>query len=262
MRNLMKRFRQSDFFPAFCILLSLAGLWWYLVEFGSMGHPIEISYLSQCKSNLKELGVALHNYHDEYHSFPPAIVRDGQSRPHASWRTLLLPFIGQRGLYDKYKFEEPWDSPNNKALLTSVPEVFRCPSNRRELSDPTTNYVAVIGPNTAWRSDGTVVSVKDFTDGTSSTILLVEIKEAGIHLFEPRDLSLDQMTLTLNSPFGQGISSDHFLNGRSLWNHVLLADGTVKRLPDDISPEAIYALLTINGGEKIIEDKNGWRVER
>jgi hypothetical protein len=98
-------------------------------------------------------------------------------------------------------------------LLGNI-EVFRCPSNTTDPERPRTNYVAVIGPNTAWHSDGTVVSIKDITDGISNSILLVETKEAGIHIFEPRDLSLDQM------------------------------------------------VLTINGGENIIEDANGdWRVE-
>lgn len=226
----------------------------------TMGHPPEASHLSSCKNNLKQLGLALHNYHDKFQSFPPAIVRDENARPHISWRTILLPYAEASVLYEKYKLNEPWDSPHNKALMQSSIEVFRCPSNKTDFGKPTTNYVAVIGPNTAWRSDGTVVSVKDFTDGVSNTILLVETKEAGIHLFEPRDLSLDQMILSINSPVGQGISSDHRIKTQSLGIHVLMADGTVWRLPDKTPPEVIHALLTINGGEKIIQDDEGWRV--
>lgn len=262
MRNLMKHFRQSNFFPAFCILLSLAAVWWCLAYFSTSSSPIEGYHKRECKRNLMQLGTALHLYHEKHHSFPPAIVRDGHDRPYLSWRTLVLPFAEQADVYAKYQFDEAWDSPTNKALVPRVPEYFRCPSNRFEQVFPTTNYVAVIGPNTAWRSDGTAVSIKEITDGTSNTILLVETREAGIHVFEPRDLSLDQMTLAVNSPIGQGISSNHRLGGQSLGNHVLMADGTVRRLPDDTPPELIYALLTINGGEKIIDDDKGWRVER
>lgn len=213
---------------AVCVVLALV-VGWLLLP--GLSHPIEGYHLSECKNNLKQLGFALHNYHDVYKSFPPAIVRDKNARPHLSWRTLLLPFAEQGAMSDEYRLDEPWNSPHNKNLPPSSIEVFRCPSNRTDFGKPTTNYVAVIGPNTAWRSDGTVVSIQDFTDGVSNTILLVETKEAGIHLFEPRDLSLDQMTLSINSPVGQGISSDHRLKTESLGIHVLMADGTVKTTP-------------------------------
>lgn len=242
-----------------CVVFAVFVCW---LMIPSLGHPPEAYHRSACKNNLKQLGLALHNYHDAHKTFPPAIVRDATGRPHLSWRTLVLPFAEQAVAYDKYKFDEPWDSPHNKSLLPGNIEVFRCPSNKADLSKPTTNYVAVIGPNTAWRSDGTVVSFKDFADGVSNTILLVETKEAAIHICEPRDLSLDQMLLSINSPVGQGISSDHCLKAESLGVHVLMADGTVRWLPNDIPPEVIYAMLTINGGEKVIEDANGWRVER
>ena len=233
---------------------------WLLLP--TTGHPPEAYHRSECKNNLKNLGLALHNYHDMYQTFPPAIVRDKSGRPHLSWRTLLFPFVEQSAWFGKYKLDEPWDSPHNKTLLPGNVELFRCPSNRTGIGKPTTNYVAVIGPNTAWRSDGTVVSARDFTDGMSNTILLVETKEAGIHIFEPRDLSLDQMTLTINSPVGHGLSSDLRLNTESLGVHVLMADGTVRWLPNDVPPEVIHAMLTINGGERVIEDDHGWRLER
>lgn len=244
---------------AVCVVLALVG---GLFLLPTTGHPPEIYHLSACKNNLKQLGTALHNYHDLYKTFPPAIIRDQNARPHLSWRTLILPFAEQAGLYEKYRLDEPWDSPHNQALLPSSIELYRCPSNRTEVVKPTTNYVAVIGQNTAWRSDGTIVSIKDFADGISNTILLVETKEAGIHLFEPRDLSLDQMTLRINSSEGQGISSDHWLDNRWLGLHVLMGDGTVRRLPDNVPPEVIHAMLTINGGEKVIEDDKGWRLAR
>lgn len=244
---------------ACCVMLTLFVAWLFIP---SLGHPPEASHRSECKNNLKNLGLALHNYHDTYKTFPPAIIRDSSGRPHLSWRTLVLPFVEPYPLYNNYKLDEPWDSPHNKSLLSGNVEVFRCPSRRSGIGKPTTTYVAVIGPNTAWRSDGTVVSARDFTDGMSNTILLVEIKEAGIHIFEPRDLSLDQMTTTINSPVGQGISSDHRFKAESLGVHVLMADGTVRWLPNNVPPEVIHAMLTINGGEKIIEDASGWRVER
>lgn len=254
-----KSFRSAGCGFAGCVVLALF-VGWLLLP--GLSHPIEISHLSHCRNNLKQLGLALHNYHDTFNTFPPAIVRDESGQPHMSWRTLVLPYLDLPIGYENYKFDEPWDSQHNMNLLPGNIEFFRCPFNKTDLERPRANYVAVIGPNTAWRSDGTAVSVKDFTDGVSNTILLVETKEAAIHILEPRDLSLDQMTLTINSPVGQGISNDHRLKTQSLGTHVLMADGTVRRLPDDVSPKVIHAMLTINGGERIIEDASGWRVER
>ena len=51
-----------------------------------------------CSNNLKQLGLALHNYHDVYGSFPPAIVRDSDGSPLYSGRVLLLPFLPGAGL--------------------------------------------------------------------------------------------------------------------------------------------------------------------
>ena len=54
---------------------------------------------TQCKNNLKQIGLALHNYHDLYGSFPPAFTVDSNGMPLHSWRTLILPFIDQLPLY-------------------------------------------------------------------------------------------------------------------------------------------------------------------
>lgn len=54
------------------------------------------AYRSQCKNNLKQIGLALHNYHDEYQAFPPAYTVDADGKPLHSWRTLILPYMEQK----------------------------------------------------------------------------------------------------------------------------------------------------------------------
>lgn len=208
---------------------------------------------SQCKNNLKQFGLALHNYHDRFRSFPPAIVRDDAGRAIHSWRTALLPDLEQGPLFESYRWHEPWNGPNNQKLLTSNIEVFACPQPPIDQKTPNTSYLAVIGPNTAWRPDGATVRLSDITDDHSMTILLVEVQATGIHIFEPRDLSIDQMPLTINSRHGQGISSRHHSGGAN----VLMADGTVQWLTNDLAADVLHAMLTINGGEKILTDENG-----
>jgi hypothetical protein len=83
-----------------------------------------------CSNNLKQLGLALHNYHQTYGCFPPAYVADEDGRPmHHSWRVLVLPFLEQQQLYDQYRFDEPWDGPNNRKLAENVISIFHCPED-------------------------------------------------------------------------------------------------------------------------------------
>src|SRR5690242_17032670 len=72
----------------------------------------EAARRSQCKNNLKQIGLALHNYHETYGGLPPAFVADDQGRPMHSWRVLILPFLGEQALYNEYNLSEPWDGPN------------------------------------------------------------------------------------------------------------------------------------------------------
>ncbi len=130
---------------------------------------------------MKQFGLALHNYHDKFGCFPPAYVADATGRPMHSWRVLILPFMEEAALYQQYRFDEPWDGPNNSKLANRIPEVYRCPTyershDRLKLSAPhlalMTNYVAVVGVGTAF--DGSAsVGVRDIEDGTSNTVLVI-----------------------------------------------------------------------------------------
>ncbi len=199
---------------------------------------------SQCANNLKQIGLALHNYHDHYRCFPPAYIADENGRPMHSWRVLILPFIEQEPLYELYRFDEPWDGPNNRKLAEWALPVFNCPSNAKEPSTAT-NYLAVVGPSTAWPG-GKSTTWQDFADGTSNTLLVVEVADSGVHWMEPRDLHVVQMAPTVNSETGQGISSAH--PGGA---NVLFVDGATHFLSETISPEELRALLTIAGGEPV-----------
>jgi type II secretory pathway pseudopilin PulG len=82
----------------------------------------------QCRNNLKLIGVALHNYHDIYRTFPPGWMAHhrlpGKSYGRG-WMGGLLPFVEQKDLFDKMGFTKPLPEAN-KLLQTKVP-TFRCP---------------------------------------------------------------------------------------------------------------------------------------
>jgi prepilin-type processing-associated H-X9-DG protein len=199
----------------------------------------------QCMNNLHNIVLALHNYHSGHGSLPPAYIADASGRPMHSWRVLILPYLDRNELYEMYRFDEPWDGPNNSKLHDLIGDAFRCPQDHSGARSTETSYVAVVGPNTIWPADH-VVKLDDVTDGLSSTLLVVEIANSGIHWMEPRDLHVSQMTRTINGKSGQGISSAH--PGGAV---VGFADGRVRFLGETTPAATIEALLTIRGGEQI-----------
>lgn len=200
----------------------------------------------QCGNHLKQIAIALQNYHDVYGSFPPAYIADANGKPMHSWRVLILPFAEQKDLYDAYDFSEPWDGPHNSKLHSQIPPYFRCPSHSGQPTGET-DYLAVVGPGTVWPGS-TTTKFTQITDGTACTLLVVEAHGSGIHWMEPRDLHLVQMPLAINPPRGTGISSPHG-GTKSKGARAAFADGHTQFLPSSLTPAELTALLTIAGGE-------------
>jgi len=144
-----------------------------------------------CANNLKQIGLALHMYHDEWKCLPPAYVADEQGRPMHSWRVLVLPYMEQRVLYEQYDFDEPWNSPHNLEVARQIPSVIRCPRDRQ--AGPTdTSYVMLVGPE-ALCEGAMPTTFADVTDGTSNTIAVVEMSGSGILWSEPEDLNAEEI---------------------------------------------------------------------
>jgi prepilin-type processing-associated H-X9-DG protein len=163
----------------------------------------------------------------------------------------MLPYVGGYDLADRYRFDEPWNSPHNSLLAKGAPAgmtffypLYHCPSDRRS-SRWDTSYVMVVGPRTI-SAGPTSTRMKDITDGTSNTILVAEMCESGIHWMEPRDLRVEEMSFRINDPEYVGIASRHA--GRA-W--AAFADGHTGSFADDIDPRVIQAMTTINGGEDV-----------
>ncbi len=205
---------------------------------------------AMCSNNLRQIALALHNYHDVYKSFPPAYVANAGGKPMHSWRVLILPFLEQKPLYDLYRFDEPWDGPTNRQLAAHTLKLFECPANENQLTGQT-SYVAVVGPGTAWPG-ATCVTLSDITDGTDNTLLVVEVHNSGIHWMEPRDLDVSQMPLTINAKSGAAGTNLGISSGHPRVAQAARADGSVFAiLEDDTPPATIRAMLTIAGGEKV-----------
>jgi len=197
----------------------------------------EAARRAQCLGHLKQIGLALHNYHDANKHFPSVNTCDKDGKPLFSWRVEILPMMEYGSFYNLWKKDEPWNSSINMKLLSQFsPLLYNCPSTSPDEKDPTTNYVAVIGPGTAWHEEGPV-RLSDLPDGGAHTIMLVEVADSGVHWAEPRDLTVEEALEGLKTGKGLRISSPHL---HSI--NVLLADDSVRSLPSKM-PISVWKKL-------------------
>jgi prepilin-type N-terminal cleavage/methylation domain-containing protein/prepilin-type processing-associated H-X9-DG protein len=167
----------------------------------------EAAARTQCANNLKQLGLALHNYHDVNQKFPPAAKWDfdapagtPQNYVRYSLWAKILPYIEQDNIYRQYDFTVQW---SKQTALIAVPiKTYQCPSaqNPRFVTTAqgnlraTTDYAPVSGVNpgianagvvaarsdysgffkNVWKDGDATTRIADITDGTSNTVAVIE----------------------------------------------------------------------------------------
>ena len=210
-----------------------------------------------CRNHLHEIIVALHNYHDQYGQFPPAVVRDDRGEPLHSWRVLILPNLGQLPLYDGYDFTKPWDHPVNADLIREMPAVYGCPSHAGDgrRSQGLASYFLVTGERTA-APPSRGRRIKEVSDGTWNTVMLIESNNVSIHWTQPQDFTLDEALQELTTPRSID-ETDHYGSTDFFtypgYRHVTLMNGSVKRVADRTDRRTWGSLLTIDDGGPDLE---------
>ena len=220
----------------------------------------------QCSNKLRQIGLALHHYHDAYHTFPPGGVewrRPGDyTKRQLAWCVFLLPYLEQENLYRSLKLNKPFDSPDNAQGAAAVLAVFLCPSK------PRTDYrfegrgvcdyggifgQAVFGDNNP--PNGTLlfdkpIRIPMIADGTSCTVMVSEDTQRhdgqwinAMNLFD------------VASPINQGpvydpdIHSEHPGGANGLF-----ADASVRFLRETMELRVLAAIVTRAGGEPVPDD--------
>ncbi|MBI1917025.1 MAG: DUF1559 domain-containing protein [Planctomycetes bacterium] len=201
----------------------------------------EAAERARSMSNLRQLALAMLNYHDKHNHFPAAVSTDKQNKRLLSWRVHLLPHLDQEKLYKEFKLDEPWDSEHNKKLIKKMPKVFASASADPRLArDGKTTYLVPVGLDTIFPGSKPI-KITEITDGTSLTIMLVEGE--------------DDRAVVWTKP--EDWTSDPKDPARGLRNHggkgylTAFADGSARFLPAKIDPATLRALLTRNGEEII-----------
>ena len=146
----------------------------------------------QCTNNLKQIGLALHNYHDTWGRFAMGSVQ--VTTPSGPYRrpflASLLPFLEQRNLYDSYNYDLSFQVDQNQTARAATVSVFACPSDSQQtfvnnggtVSDVKGNYGVNWGQNT-YGDQGKPApfglnygaNFAEITDGSSNTFLMAEL---------------------------------------------------------------------------------------
>jgi hypothetical protein len=197
---------------------------------------------------MKQLGLALHNYHDTFESLP-GDVASAEAEISWSWRVQILPFIEQDNLYKQLDLTKQWVAPENLKVLEGVPmpKVFEHPG--RKAPKGHTYFRVFMLPKNAKGTDRPLFTegargpkLTQILDGTSQTFMVVEAREA-VPWYQPDVFAYDGK---LPLPELGAKDADAF--------HALFCDGSVKKLkPSDLGEKTLRALITMSGGETIPE---------
>ncbi len=206
----------------------------------------------QAVKDLDIIARAMHDHTDTFVTFPAPGSTEPSAESQLSWRTRLLHYLPRgRRLAERVKWDEPWDSPNNRLLLNEMPSCYAAPGGR---GNPTqTVYLVPVmeqgeverrGASTIFRrraadlrrpfAEGT--SFREILDGTSNTVLCVEASQRrAVVWIEPRDLDFDP-----DHP-RHGLGSERL--GGFL---VVMADGAVRIVSHQVNDESVRQMFLMN----------------
>ncbi len=188
--------------------------------------------------NLKQIGLAMHNYHDTFNRFPAHAIYGNGGKPLLSWRVAILPFIEENDLYKQFKLDEPWDSENNKKLLDRMPKTY-APLGGETKDKHSTFYQVFVGKGTIFDPSEKKVTIASIPDGTSNTLFAAEAGEA-VPWTKPDDLLFDPDKAL--PPLG-GMFKGGF--------HVLMADASVRFLKEKFDEKKMKLLIIRNDGQPV-----------
>jgi hypothetical protein len=190
-----------------------------------------------CHNNLKQIALALHHYEDEYGALPPAYTVDANGKPLHSWRTLILPYLEQKALYETIDLSKPWDDAANKAALETPLAVYRCYSVKCPPTHAT--YLAVVSAGGCLRPAHSR-ELAEITDDHNLTLAVVEVPAGkAVHWMSPRDVSEAEIVNQRTDPG---------LPHRGGFQAATVSGQTIF-LSADTKPAKLRALMSIAGND-------------
>jgi type II secretory pathway pseudopilin PulG len=228
---------------------------------------------ARCRNNLKQIGLALTNYHETYGSYPSAAAPNDAlpCGKRLGWLVDTVPFVEQINvIIDRTK---AWDTEGNLVPRTRYVDsndefplgeimVFRCPSNPAVADSGRpglTHYVGVAGvgkdsaelalgyPGAGFFGCDRTLKPEDIKDGTANTMAAIETNWRNGPWTASGFPTVRGLDPSGGAYLGRG---GLFGSGHRHVTHAVFADGSVRGIPDSIHPDVLEALATVGGGEK------------
>ena len=198
----------------------------------------QLEILARVES-LTKIADAIKAYEAKYGRLPSmnTVIADESTTtgipPQFSWRTAILPFLGEQELYDRFDFAKPWDAEENLAVAQELPAAFRNDGNQQS-----TSLQLVAGTEGTYRTDRPQPLLKDIQDKAIWTAIVIETGEAAArNWIQPGIVEIDD-------------SSSEDL-GRPDENGVLIITAAFKVRAVKKDNELIRKALTSEGGESM-----------
>ena len=204
----------------------------------------------QSMNNLKQIGLAVHNYHasEPENALPIIEPFDSRGRQMHSWATMLLPYVERKELFESIDRELPWQDEKNAKPFSQVVGIYRAPYSGYETHDADDYALMSYAGNIRVLGPEVPKSMEGVTDGTSHTVLGGEVNEGFVAWGSP---------LNLRDP-ARGIGRAGGFGGPSKgYTVLLLLDGSVRTVDADIDPRVLRAISTPAGGENLPDDLDG-----
>ncbi|MEX2317686.1 MAG: DUF1559 domain-containing protein [Pirellulales bacterium] len=190
--------------------------------------------------NLTRIGEAFEAHLKDKGVYPARAIFDPSNKPLLSWRVELLPYLGYRDLYTRFRLDEPWNSRHNHSLLAQIPSVYQS----AERFDDKTNYLLPVENSTIFSRNRGVPPVT-IEDGPRNTVFVVEADDLlAVPWTEPRDYELNR-----SAPAKQlgALRGDSFF--------VVWGSGEVGRVLSNTPIALLRAMYTYDGGEDFVAGK-------
>ncbi len=189
---------------------------------------------TQARNYLKMLGLAIHNFHDNYGHFPPLSEKFRPQMLAQSWMTYLLPYVGEGPLYNQLDLKKPWDETPVQAGFQQEVRAFLDILQAPPTPDPRGFARSQLAGNSAIFQAEKGLSIRDITDGSSSTMLLGTANDGFKPWADPSNVR------DAGAGFGGGPNAFGAAGRNPVL--VLMADGSVRHLSPSLDP-AISRLL-------------------
>lgn len=202
-----------------------------------------VSRISECRGNLKAICRAVRQYADEYGAYPPAFTVDAEGRRLHSWRTLLLPYLGQQSLYDQIDLSQPWHAAVHDRVRATVVPAYHCPS--LEQGSTKTGYLSVV-TDASLLGPGRSIPAKAVERPLDKLLICIEVNaERTVHWMSPFDLSSEEFIGLKPDGDMSHVSRDqpHFFY---YWAN---AEGRVSALAGDTSADERREMISAIGRE-------------